>query len=533
MKNNVLPVLAIALAVILALSFYTANPAFAQLSFQTITPTGGALSSASDCNAIASNVGLVWLSCDGVLYAIDEEFMDDDHDVLASFTQTFTNPKALSSVQGNDVMILDAGTNHVYKFRFEIINDNPQVTAIGDYAPTCDMDTGFIYDELGFVWINCVTEDKVIRMNPTTMSTVFDSGDLTDGVGIDCDGPNWVSYSTSSDIGVIHCTTNNLYVTFEITSSTVGTLLDSEADGASEDFVFMDGIRDRFIVSRTGGIFTYDVNPTNGVMTLDQSNLGDASGYGGGCEAEPYLTTSPIFLVCVLDAGANQKYDGFTSNADGLELVMSQLSPIATVVTNGDSIGFDLQRQIYYGIGSTNDQRYVKISGLRAGDTTPDPPPSPTGNNTNNQVGGVCGNTDTNGDGRVNVIDCVGGNTAWDGITGGMPITDVVGSVGNGLGITDCEEGDSVDTCGSGLITFILFLILFEFLVLAGYLGLTTKLHADKEVIDVLLLMLIVGFATLALAFYLDWIPDLVFYSIVALIAGFLTFGVIAKIKGK
>lgn len=142
---------------------------------------------------------------------------------------------------------------------------------------------------------------------------------------------------------------------------------------------------------------------------------------------------------------------------------------------------------------------------------------------------GVCLNVDANGDGRVNVLDCVGSATAWSGFTAGRNATDIASSITDGLGLTNCGEDGLPKECGSGLYMFVFLLLLLEFLVLAGYLGFTSKMNADKQIVDVAILMFMVGFVGLAIAFYSQWIPDVVFYALVVLIAGLLTFGLIKK----
>jgi hypothetical protein len=514
---------------------------YAQVSVTLVTTN---IPATDDCSFVSAVAGIIFLGCSDITYVIDEDI--DPDNVIVSTSTPYTNPKALAGVstftaptidgEGANIFLLERGVSQVQKWTYRVVSGNPELVQTGVWEPTCSFSTTMIYDELGFMWFTCPTQEKIMRLNPSTMTTAFDGNDMTDGAGIECDDPDYMSYSTADAIGVIHCSTSNNYVTFSCGSCSgtgTTTLLDSEADGSTETAMLIHEKYNRIFVPRNGGVFVYSYTSITGIMTLEQSGLGDTSGYDGGCRAEPYITTD-VFYMCYRDAGTNQKYDAFQSGSAGVAQIMSQLVPINTVVSHnvGDGIGFDIQRQVWYGVGSTNENRYVRIEGLRDEGTEPEPPTGGTGSN--NQVGGVCGNTDTNGDGRVNVIDCVGNTSAWTGFTSGVPAVQVVGSVTDGLGLTDCaSDGSDQDTCGSGLFMFILVLLIVEFLVLAGYLGLTSKLNADRETIDVLLIMLIAGFAVLAIAFYLDWIPDLVFYSIVAMIAGFLTFGLIAKIRGK
>lgn len=509
----------IALALCSLLIMFDIQQAYA-LDLEIITPTGGNLTAGSDCGDIASGNGIIWHGCNNLIYAIN----DVTHAVLANISATTgTGQIMLASVIGTSLYHAD-GTD-LTKYTYS----SNTITTTGIYDPaSCTIDAGsMIYDELGFIWFTCGVQDKVIRMNPNTFTTNMESQDLTDAIGLECDNPDLVSYSTTDDIGVIHCFTTNNYVTFSIASPTSITLLDDIVDGATEQFIGIHERYNRFFVGHNTGLAHYTYASTTGVITFVE-NLGLAGGYQD-CHIEPYVS-SDVFLMCADTGGGIYTIDIFFSDVTGFE----QIANNAVSFAGGfPSIGFDIQDETWFLSSNVNNQQYIKISDVRAGETDPDPPSGGTGNNTN-AVNGVCGNTDANGDGRVNVLDCVGGTTAWGGFTSGVPAVQVVGSITDGLGLTDCaEDGSDQDTCGSGLFFFILTLLLVEFLVLAGYLGLTSKLNADKEAIDVLLIMLIAGFAVLAIAFYLNWIPDLVFYSIIALIAGFLTFGLIAKIRGK
>lgn len=169
-----------------------------------------------------------------------------------------------------------------------------------------------------------------------------------------------------------------------------------------------------------------------------------------------------------------------------------------------------------------NKLTYIELGGAGEGEEEP----------ISGQENGVCLNIDANGDGRINVLDCVGSVTAFEGFTSGQNATDVTATITDGLGLTNCGDNPDHETCGSGLFMFIFALLIFEGLSLALYLGFTTRLGAEKQLVDILLIMLMIAFATLSLAFYLNWIPDIVFYAIVVLIAGFLAFGIVAKFRG-
>lgn len=206
-------------------------------------------------------------------------------------------------------------------------------------------------------------------------------------------------------------------------------------------------------------------------------------------------------------------------------LQASYTTPLNTnEISNNGARGYTLS---YLGAVASDDTFTMIIYGEDIDDPEEDIEDGGAG-----QINGVCVNVDANGDGRINVLDCVGSVTAFEGFTSGRNATDVTATITDGLGLTNCGEDADHETCGSGLFMFIFALLIFEGLSLALYLGFTTRLGAEKQLVDILLIMLMIAFATLSLAFYLNWIPDIVFYAIVVLIAGFLAFGIVAKFRG-
>lgn len=130
-------------------------------------------------------------------------------------------------------------------------------------------------------------------------------------------------------------------------------------------------------------------------------------------------------------------------------------------------------------------------------------------------------------------LECVGSGTSpFAGITGGRNVTDITRSLTDGVGFTNCGEDGDVETCGSGLFTFLFLLLMTEFLSLAGYLAFAKKMNAEIQIVDIGLMVLLIGFVDLAIGFYLNWIPDIVFYSIIVIVAGFLTFGMFTRLRG-
>lgn len=340
-------------------------------------------------------------------------------------------------------------------------------------------------------------------VNPFTFINRIDTNTGNNGI-LDAEratisGVNSLAFSTQAGVNQLQIW--NLATSAQICQATVTTTL--------RDFNFF-STTSRWYISDNEEIEIYS-NACADVGTIANTQLCDA----GGTEPVRGLSSSTfrneIYANCdqnvtnprvvvvnatsstritnlFLDGNAGLNHDGITYNraTDTLSVVMTSASEV----------------RIYY-FGDAED----------------------TGGG-GNQVDGVCG--------VGTALDCVGeGTSPFAGITGGRNATDIVAVLTNGLGLTNCaEDGSDAETCGSGLFLFVFVLLLTEFLALAGYLGFTGKLNADRQIIDIGLLILMIGFVDLAIAFYLNWIPDLIFYGIVVVIASLLTFGLYNKFRG-
>lgn len=387
-------------------------------------------------------------------------------------------------------------------------------------AHGCSNGYGFSQDPTNSALLACyaVVANTVRQVNLDSMTVTFTSTTTNTG-SFSCDiGTNdslFVDFT--NNVAFIACDADNAVVVIE-GLSTSGT----------PDFEFTYAISGRSTIGYSGST----------IKTLV---------VGGAATMKMLQYTTATSLVQLVD------YPTITSNGNAFYNLQSNRFAVLDGVnddlilldgTNGNTIA-SIGMTVNTGVGSGNQkgnwfsstviymganavQSYIKVdtSGLPAG-TGGSVSETPTGNN---QINGVCGNTDVNGDGRVNVLDCAGSVSPFSGITGGRSTTEITALVTNGIGLTDCvEDGSDVETCGSGLFTFILLLLITEFLVLAGYLGLTRLTNSSSDIMDIALLLVIMAFADLAIAFYLDWIPDLVFYTIIVITAGFLAFGLLKK----
>lgn len=515
-NNYLIPLAVFAIALLLV---YDYQKAYADIDIQIITPTGGTLSSASDCTVTTRSSSIIWHNCNNVLYAIDST----SYVALSSLAVTATTAdRMLGSPDSNAVYFLSNAGNTITRY----IYTGSAVVANGVYSPSgCSLSANLQYDAQGYMWTVCDSEDIILKFNPATMTEVVRSQDLTDGAGIECDLPIRIGYSATDNVGAIACSTTANTVMFKVASPTSITLTDSEATTSTIQTV-VDDSNNRVLGFNGATISVYDYVTATGVTTLSQT----VTVATDTCAPE-YAFSSQKFIVCNDDSGTNTVINIVLSNTTG---VFHLASSLVSGFDNSEAVGIDVSSgsfSTWFIASSVNNQRIIVVTGLRQQDAfTPTPPSGGTGDDDNNQVNGVCGNTDTNGDGRVNVLDCVGGSSPFSGITGGRNVTEITALVTNGIGLTACEEdGSDQDTCGSGLFTFVMLLLITEFLVLAGYLGLTRITNSSSDIMDIALLLVIMAFVDLAIAFYLNWIPDIIFYTIIVIVAGFLAFGLLKK----
>ena len=144
------------------------------------------------------------------------------------------------------------------------------------------------------------------------------------------------------------------------------------------------------------------------------------------------------------------------------------------------------------------------------------PPSAPT----NNQDNGFCGNG--------TLRDCLGDHSALAGLLpANQNITTVATTIGQGIGIINPND-ENPRTNGTGLF---LMLITGTFFAVA----LMTTVHtlnmrgyisaSVREIDPIFWLFLVVG--VVSVAWYLDWIDDIIFFSMTVGLAGLIAFGVL------
>jgi hypothetical protein len=142
--------------------------------------------------------------------------------------------------------------------------------------------------------------------------------------------------------------------------------------------------------------------------------------------------------------------------------------------------------------------------------------------------GNVCLNNDANGDGVVNLLDCLQSCGALCGITGSNTNVTTIGTIiGQGVGLIDANNSNP-RTNGVGLFYMLITGTFFAIALMStvhtlhmrGYISATVK-----EIDPIFWLFLVVG--TVSVAWYLDWIDDIIFAAMTVGLAGLVAFGVL------
>ena len=105
-------------------------------------------------------------------------------------------------------------------------------------------------------------------------------------------------------------------------------------------------------------------------------------------------------------------------------------------------------------------------------------------------------------------------------------ITDTSNDLFCSLGITDCDNPD-IQTNGTGMfMLLILIIISYAFVVAIHHFA-----HASITSINPMFVLLI-GIVDITIAFFLGWIPDYIFYTVIVLLIGLGGFGLYRIIRG-
>ena len=121
------------------------------------------------------------------------------------------------------------------------------------------------------------------------------------------------------------------------------------------------------------------------------------------------------------------------------------------------------------------------------------------------------------------------GNVILDSIIGGVNprnITATSGELFCSLGLTDCDNPD-ITTNGTGMFMLLIIVIVsYAFIIAIHHFAHVGIIHINP------MFVLLIGIIDVTIAFFLGWIPDYIFYSVIVLLVGLGGFGLYRIIRG-
>lgn len=275
------------------------------------------------------------------------------------------------------------------------------------------------------------------------------------------------------------------------------------------------------ICTATVAVDTFDYSSTNENYYLSTGSgtvqIYDNCTDVGDITSAQHLQTGSIRNIAVNDA-RNELYIVGTVTVSVMNLTntsqLLQLIPIG-----GDS---GASNRYKFAVGSNVEQiANIVSSTLNIRELDPTATEDAEGGN---QIDGRCGNG--------TALECIGDRGTLNAITGAPALTTVVTDLGNGLGIFNSTNTDP-ETNGSGLFLMLATGVFF-FAISVSTVGIANAKfnanisYSDSAMHPYYLLFLVAG--VISLSWYLNWVPDIVFYGMVVGIAGLFAFGVYRNI---
>ena len=442
-KNN-LALLGIMLSV-LSLSVIVINPlkeAYA-LQYSIITTTGTQTN--DNCISTVDNNNQVWLLCNPTTGGSNAvlSLTDSRGNQLAtlSTTLTFATVNQMLAITGNSQIVVFGGTTFV-KYQYSGVPNVAggtiqQIGILTLSSCTNTNNAGVGYDNKGFIWYSCPTQQTVGAMNPTSMTDSFRSIALTLGNGFPAtclstsvgdSKAYWFNqaggaFGTANGLVAVQCTNPQTVELFDlsfsggtITQGTHKNSLTNLGGGSSSAFpqLYFDGDSKRIIFMNTAnGIdtWTYTISGVTNFfnsMTSEKTAFGSTGQYNCVSDFQFTNLNNGHILYC---AGTNL-VEGFMSNST-LFASTFNIGSYSTTYSASKKVGgtYDAGTFVFStGVLDAGTQTFLYITGT-ATTYTPPIPTSPPASNSTGGSNNTCKSTSTTphcyGD-----VNCDTGNNA-------------------------------------------------------------------------------------------------------------------------
>lgn len=416
--------------------------------------------------------------------------------------QTLTGSVSVRAIEHN------ADTNHV----FVATNDkfwrlSSSLGISGSVASgTANIVRSLIYDNSQNNMYYC-TNDGYGELNTITLSptTIYSDAGTNGVLGCAVDENNQIMYLVGDDIGA---TANCEIVKVALTSGTYINCLNTDpADSIMYNVCYS----------------TFD----NTIWTMSSSNS-RVNKYSDNLVILANIAVGAIPRNCSIsnDVGANRLYVNIEST-DQVTIIDTEANVVISShnVCNVGVTAPKLDTKRLFNVTNT----YVACPEATNSVVIDNTVSEESGGGTTGQMT-ICYIVEGSGQQFCKTYDVdANGNVILDSVIGGVNprnITDTSNDLFCSLGITDCDNTD-ITTNGTGMfMLLILIIISYAFVVAIHHFA-----HSPLSNINPMLVLLI-GIVDITIAFFLGWIPDYIFYSVIVLLIGLGGFGLYRIIRG-
>lgn len=273
-----------------------------------------------------------------------------------------------------------------------------------------------------------------------------------------------------------------------------------------------------YVGSINGIVYVYNENTCAVVQTV-------TTGLGGDIRFLDY-SAGRLFLQ---ESGANAYIMQFATNSTGHILSTNvTYSPLPTAAQNNfDATYTTLSKtkmvnlagngQVWYPYTGADNRIGILIFNEATG--------GGSGGSGGNQVDGRCG--------VGTALDCVGDRSLINQVTGGTSWGTLGNSLFGGIGLVNTTASNDIRENGTGLLLMLMLGAFFSSITIGSISVANNKFGAGisyTEIPKEFWLFLVVG--VVSVSYYLQWIPDIVFYSMIVGLAGLFSFGLYKHIRG-
>ena len=379
-------------------------------------------------------------------------------------------------------------------------------------AVQCSADTTQ-YQATAWDTTDSITQTKQIGICASSTNTMSSGGNSNVDVCYDCGGTagvNRVAFGVQNSAGgnVIH-----IFDAVALTRKCASSLSSATTTNTRGVIAYMGNSINKWGVptdSNTVLIVTQDTCVIN--TTITSTELGTPANHIKGIDVNVhngeymvYHSSTTLAKVAVMDLTSLVNLHNLIITVSGVGSGMESNSFFAT-----DSNTLVLKNKVFLTTTSTTARMWT-LDQTSTGDSNEEE---------DNQQAGFCGNG--------TLRDCLGDRSALSGLVpANENITSIATTIGQGIGLID-PNNENPRTNGTGLFLMLITGTFFAIALMSTVHTLNMRGYISasvKEIDPIFWLFLVVG--VVSVAWYLDWIDDIIFASMTVGLAGLIAFGVL------